>query len=71
MLFGTLNISADDGGHTGAAAHSSGTPIDMSNPTGGTNLLDFVDGKKFRLSGRKRRYRVLKKRKLDDLVFVF
>lgn len=55
---------------TGAAAHSAGTPIDMSNSTSGVTLPEFDEKKKLRLSNSKRRYRILKKRKLDDMVFV-
>lgn len=55
---------------TGAAAHSAGTPIDMSNSTSSVTLPEFDEKKKLRLSGSKRRYRILKKRKLDDMVFV-
>lgn len=56
---------------TGAAAHSSGTPIDMSNFAGrGITVPDFDFERKLRLSNKKRRYRILKKRRLDDLVFV-
>ena len=55
-----------------AAAHSSGTPIEMSNSAGrGITVPDFDFEKKLRLSNKKRRYRILKKRRLDDLVFVF
>ncbi len=56
---------------TGAAAHSAGTPIDMTNSASSINIPDFIDERKFRLSNKKRRYRILKKRRLDDLVFVF
>lgn len=56
---------------SGAAAHSSGTPIDMSAPAGrGISIPAFDFEKKLRLSNKKRRYRILKKRRLDDLVFV-
>lgn len=54
-----------------AAAHSLGTPIDMSNFTGrGITVPEFDFKKKLKLSNQKRRYRILKKRRLDDLVFV-
>lgn len=56
---------------TGAAAHSAGSPIDMTNSASSINIPDFIDERKFRLSNKKRRYRILKKRRLDDLVFVF
>ena len=55
---------------TGAAAHSAGTPIDMSTSASGVTLPEFDEKKKLRLSNGKRRYRILKKRKLDDMVFV-
>ena len=55
---------------SGAAAHSAGTPIDMSNSTSGVTLPEFDEKKKLRLSNSKRRYRILKKRRLDDMVFV-
>lgn len=56
---------------TGAAAHSTSTPIDMSNFAGrGITVPDFDFERKLRLSNKKRRYRILKKRRLDDLVFV-
>ena len=54
-----------------AAAHSSGTPIDMSNSASrGMSVLDFDLEKNLRFSNKKRRYRILKKRRLDNLVFV-
>lgn len=54
-----------------AAAHSTDTPIDMSNFTGrGITVPEFDFKKKLKLSNQKRRYRILKKRRLDDLVFV-
>lgn len=56
---------------SGAAAHSAGTPIDMSNSTSeGITIPEFDEKKKLRLSNSKRRYRILRKRKLDDMVFV-
>lgn len=54
-----------------AAAHSSGTPIDMSNSASrGMSVLNFDLEKNLRFSNKKRRYRILKKRRLDNLVFV-
>lgn len=54
-----------------AAAHSAGAPIDMSNSTsGGITVPEFDFERKLKLSNQKRRYRILKKRRLDDLVFV-
>ena len=56
---------------TGSAAHSTGMPIDMSNFTSrGITVPEFDFKKKLKLSNQKRRYRILKKRRLDDLVFV-
>lgn len=51
-----------------AAAHSDGEPIDMSDSTrGGITIPEFDERKRLSLSNRNR---ILKKRKLYDLVFV-
>lgn len=54
-----------------AGAHSDGVPIDMSNSaSGGITIPEFDEKRGLKLSNRKRRYRILKKRKFDNLVFV-
>ena len=55
---------------TGAAAYSTDTPIDMSDSASGVPLLEFDEKKKLKLSNKKRRYSILKKRRLDDVLFV-
>ncbi len=55
-----------------SAAHSAETPIDMSNSAnGGVTIPEYDKGKNLRFSNKKRRYRILKKRRLDDSVFVY
>ncbi|MEZ3454666.1 MAG: hypothetical protein K1W17_09905, partial [Oscillospiraceae bacterium] len=55
-----------------SAAHSAETPIDMSNSAnGGVTIPEYDKGKNLRFSNKKRRYRILKKRRLDDIVFVY
>lgn len=57
---------------SGAGANDSGSPIDMASPiTNGVCIPKADLPRGFRISNKKRKYRILKKRRLDDLVFVF
>lgn len=49
-----------------------GTLVDVDSPvTNGVRIPQAVIPRGFKLSNKKRKYRILKKRRLDDLVFVF
>lgn len=57
---------------SGAGATDSGSPIDVDSPvTNGVRIPQADLPRGFRVSNKKRRYRILRKRRLDDLVFVF
>ena len=54
-----------------SGAHSDGIPINAAQMTNRTADVIFCEAEKLRVCRKKRRYRILKKRRLDDLVFVF
>lgn len=55
-----------------AGTTASESPIDISMPmNGGVQLPTVIIPKDLKLSNKKRKYRILRKRRIDDLVFVF
>lgn len=56
---------------SGAGVVDFGTLVDVDSPvTNGVRIPQAVIPRGFKLSNKKRRYRILKKRRLDDMVFV-